>query len=328
MLPGLRRLNRYERRIMRIPAKSRHARIRQVGFSRRTKDGFRFPLYALEFGKAAALRRGPAVLTAGVHGLETIGIHVVLDFLESALDKKSPDYMADLAGGDLGLVCMPIVNPGGVVLKRRSNPAGTDLMRNSGVDGESPLPFFGGHALTPRLPYFRGRTLEPESRALMRFLRACLTTTNSAGNGTNGKPCVIPVLDVHSGFGIGTQVWWPYAGKKEASPDDALFRELAERLRDELGHGRYHFGPQNADYRVNGDLWDRIYDAHRLERTSDGGGNALLPFTLEIGTWKDVRESPKRLFDRRKLFNPNGKHKKIVRTSHRAFLRDFVRLAV
>ena len=315
VLRGLRRLNRYEARLFRIARKAgKLAQIEQLGYSARSSDGFRFPIYSLTIGKPAALERSPVGLVAGVHGLETIGIRVLLDFLESIFDEPNRDVSQALLDGDIGIVSIPILNPGGVALKSRANPAGVDLMRNSGKDGDTALPFFGGHRMSSKLPYFRGKSLQPESRALFRF---CLERFSQARKGT-----ILPVLDVHSGFGMKDSVWWPYAGKKTPSADHYLFERLSRILHTE-GDG-ITYEPQTQAYTVHGDLWDRLYDDYRRSKKPA----KLLPFTLEIGTWSDVKRNPGRLLSKRGLFNPPPEQKALMIQRYRPFLSKFVLLSL
>lgn len=315
---GLKRLNRFEKRIFELTvANPELVRLVQAGFSHRTDANYRFPIYGLEIGTPAAVKKNPVGLVGGVHGLEVIAVQILLDFLETVADPKSPDYLTELKKGKVGLVVLPILNPGGLVMRRRSNPAGVDLMRNSGVDGEKAIPFFGGQKFSRRLPYFRGRTLQPESRVLFRFIGDYFF---------NAKNRILPVLDIHSGFGAIDRVWWPYAGKAEACPDDPLFRKITEHLKNNRGHKRYEFTPQNESYMMHGDLWDRLYDDFYAAQKKSSKSR-FLPMTLEIGTWGAIRENPKRLLNKKKIFNPTRERKKQVTRAHRDFLRDFVLLA-
>ena len=316
---GLKRLNRFEKRIFQLTETNPNlVRLVQAGFSHRTHSNYRFPIYALEIGTASALKKNPVGLVAGVHGLEVIAIQVLLDFLEYVVDPESPGFMKELQKGKVGLVALPILNPGGLVLRRRSNPAGVDLMRNSGTDAEKAVFFFGGHKFSRLLPYYRGRTLQPESRVLFRFIENYFSRV---------KNRVLPVLDIHSGFGAIDRVWWPYAGKTEPCPDDMLFRRVAEHLKHARGHDQYDFTPQNESYMMHGDLWDRIYDEFHSPHVRPHAKTRLLPMTLEIGTWSGIKENPRRLLNKKKIFNPTPEKKKQAKSAHREFLRDFLLLA-
>ena len=321
MLRGLKRLNRYEKRLIEIAKKGGSlVRISQFGFSSKTEQGFRFPIYSLEIGKEKAVRKNPAGLIAGVHGLETIGIRVLLDFLEFVLEDGASPILKDLKKGEFGIVCIPILNPGGVAMKRRSNPRGVDLMRNSGLKAEDAPFFFGGQNFSNKLPYYQGKTLEAESRVLYRFAKEYFFQPDKS---------IIPVLDIHSGFGMTDHIWWPYAKSQEKCPDDALYMKLAQYLKEEKNHQSYKFGPQSETYTINGDLWDRLYEKYRKEKAdADQNWKArFLPVTLEIGTWSDITGDPLKIFRKRGIFNPSRDNKHDIIMKHRHFLSDLVRLA-
>ncbi|MCB1138163.1 MAG: DUF2817 domain-containing protein [Leptospiraceae bacterium] len=319
MLRGLRRLHRFEKRILEIAKKNEKlVKIHQYGFSRKTSNGFRFPIYALSIGKPAALKKNPVGIVAGVHGLETIGVRILLDFLYHCLD--NPDFFPELHKGKLGLLAMPMVNPGGVALRRRSNPAGVDLMRNSGVEAVRSMPFFGGHRASKHLPYFRGQGLEPESRTLYRFVFESFFHV---------KNSLVPVVDVHSGFGSVDHVWWPYAGTKDPCRDHQLFEAMGRFFKIQAGHSLLNFGPQSESYTTHGDLWDLFYDHYyKLHEREKAWKSKFLPLTLEVGTWSDLKESPGKIFDRKNIFNPDGERKRETIQRYRKFLRDLFRVAL
>ena len=319
MLRGLRRLNRFEKRILEIArVDEKLVGIHQFGFSRKTESGFRFPIYGLTIGKPSALKKNPVGIVAGVHGLETIGIRILLDFLFHCLE--NPDFFPEIQKGKIGIHALPMVNPGGVALRRRSNPAGVDLMRNSGVEAVHSLHFFGGHRFSNRLPYFRGQSLEPESRTLYRFVYESFF---------NVKDQLIPVVDVHSGFGSVDHVWWPYAGTKEPCRDDALFQAMGRFFKIQAGHSHLNFGPQSESYTTHGDLWDLFYDHYwKLHESERKWKSRFLPLTLEVGTWSDLRENPTKVFNRKSIFNPDGQKKRDTIARYRKFLRDLFRTAL
>jgi len=321
MLRGLRRLNRYDKRILDIiKLGGKLTRLQQFGFSRRTPEGFRFPIYAIEIGTEKAIQKRPVGLVAGVHGLETVGIRILLDFLAFILHKKSHGYLPELYKGKLGLVVIPILNPGGVAQKSRSNPGGVDLMRNSGVEAELAPPLFGGHRWSNKLPYFRGNGLEPESRALYRFVYHYFFPIENS---------IMPVLDLHSGFGALDHVWWPYARSKNPCLDTPIYEKMAQYLTEGKQHTRYKFGPQSETYTTHGDLWDRFYDHYteKLVSPNPKWKSRFLPVTLEVGTWSDIKENPMKIFRKRGIFNPARENKFETIVTHRDFLRDFVLLS-
>lgn len=318
MFNGLKRLHRFEKKIIRIgKIGGKYVKLHQFGFSRKTKEGFRFPIHMVQIGKDSAIRKNPVGLIAGVHGLETIGIQVLLDFMEYIVNPKSSGYIPEIKSGKVGILCLPIANPGGVALKRRANPGGVDLMRNSGIDAEHPTPFFGGHKLTRRLPYFRGKGLQPESRSLLRLMAEYFYPITKT---------VLPVLDVHSGFGAIDRVWWPYAKTDTFCEDQSAYEKVADYLKNQCGHGNLEYGSQSDSYQANGDLWDLVYDQFKgVQRAKDS--SLLLPFTLEIGTWSSIKEEPSRIFKKKGIFNPTKANRQETITRYRGFLRDYVMLS-
>lgn len=318
MLRGLRRLHRFEKRILEVARKNENlVKIHQYGFSRKTEQGFRFPIYSLSLGKPSALKKYPVGIVAGVHGLETIGVRILLDFLFHCLDE--PDFLPELHSGKLGIHALPMANPGGIALRKRANPAGVDLMRNSGVEAVHSMPFFGGQKMSNRLPYFRGNSLEPESRTLYRFVYDSFFGI---------KNRLIPVLDVHSGFGSIDHVWWPYAGTKDPCKDHRLFEAMGRFLKIQAGHSHLSFGPQSESYTTHGDLWDLFYDHYNRLEEENKWKSRFLPLTLEVGTWSDLRERPGRILNRKNIFNPEGDQKRETIRKYRKFLRDLFRLAL
>ncbi|TGL40390.1 M14 family zinc carboxypeptidase [Leptospira perdikensis] len=320
MLRGMKRLNRYENRILKIvKLGGKLVRFRQYGFSTKTAEGFRFPIYVLEIGKEKAIKRNVAGLVAGVHGLETIGIRVLLDFLDDLFARKTSDLYKEIRDGELGIVCIPILNPGGVAMKRRSNPGGVDLMRNSGVEAVKAPFFFGGHKISNLFPYYRGNVLQSESKVLDRFYAEYLLPAENK---------MIPVIDIHSGFGAVDHVWWPYAGTHEQCADETLFQNIANYLTTKFNHILYRFGPQSETYTTHGDLWDRLYNEYqKIKPDTDINGSRFLPLTLEIGTWSDIQLDPWKIFRKRGIFNPTRELKQESIISHRKFLTDVLRLA-
>jgi hypothetical protein len=319
MLKGLRRLNRYENRIFKIAKDGgKFVRLSQIGFSRKTKNNFRFPIYCLEIGKKSAIEKNPVGIVAGVHGLETIGVRVTLDFLEFLVSEKHKDFFPEIFKGDVGIVCLPMINPGGIVETSRSNPAGIDLMRNSGIEAVKAPLFFGGHKISPKLPYYRGNHLEPESRVVNRFVNQYFF---------NNKTAIMPLIDIHSGFGAVDHVWWPFAFTHEACADEPIYKKMALYLKEKNLHKEYEYGPQSETYTTHGDLWDKFYLEYRNLIEIRKSKSRFLPWTLEIGTWSDILDYPSKLNRRRGIFNPAKENKQAVIKNYRLFLRDFVRLS-
>ena len=81
MLRGIKRLNRYENRILSITkAGGDLVRLRQFGFSSKTKEGFRFPIYVLEIGRPKAIKKIRLVLLLEFMVLRQLGFVFFLIF--------------------------------------------------------------------------------------------------------------------------------------------------------------------------------------------------------------------------------------------------------
>ncbi|HMV45692.1 MAG TPA: carboxypeptidase [Leptospiraceae bacterium] len=218
----------------------------------------------------------------------------------------------------MGIVSIPIINPGGIAKSTRSNPNGVDLMRNSGVDAIKAPFFFGGHRISSNLPYFRGNYLESEGRAAYRFTKKYFF---------NNKTAIMPLIDIHSGFGSIDHVWWPFAFTTDACKDEKIYKKMAWHLKEKNLHSAYEYGPQSETYTTHGDLWDLLYLEYQNKIESENLKSRFLPWTLEIGTWSDIPLEPSKLFRKRGIFNPAKENKQAVIRNYRNFLRDFIRLA-
>lgn len=238
-------------------------------------------------------------LFGGVHGLERIGSHVVLTFLESLVERLRWDKEARRMLRKCRLVAMPVVNPAGMWLRTRANARGVDLMRNAPVDAEVRTPLLvGGHRLSPRLPWYRGRAgeWEVESRALVELVEREIFPARAA-----------LTLDVHSGFGATDRLWFPYAKTTTPFPSMAQVMALVNLLDRAYPHHVYRIEQQSDSYTTHGDLWDYLYDRHRAAFPE----RLFVPWTLEIGSWAWVRKDPRQLFAPRGagVFNPLRPHR-------------------
>lgn len=304
---------RWQRRIFRLVKKSNGLiRMRQIDYSSPTRKGNRWPIYLLEVGEKSAFKKHAPLITSGVHGLETIGVRIHLDILSRLIDTKGRHYSPDLLAGKFGIYSIPILNPAGVAGLTRSNARGIDLNRNSGVEAEKALPFFGGHKLSGRLPYFRGHTKERETRALFRFLKEDFLKRRKR---------VHLALDIHSGYGSENFFWWPYSYTSKPVFQERAFLKLAARLKER--HKMYRIEPMAMSYQTHGDLWDAAlldFEAQKSKKS------VFLPFTLEVGTWQEIRKNPRRLFNREAIFNPPRESRKAYLKAHRELLWDFLHL--
>jgi len=249
----------------------------------------RFPLYALGLGTRSA--QAPAVgLFAGVHGLERVGTHVVLAFLASLVARLARDEAFERLLDEVRLVFMPLINPAGMHRRTRSNANGVDLMRNAPLDSRERVAFLlGGQRVSRRLPWYRGDAgapLEPESEALCRLVREELLS----------RP-VSFALDCHSGFGLRDRIWFPYAHTRQPFVHLAEVHALVTLFCESQPRNPYLFEPQSRRYLAHGDLWDYL-------SAEAGNGRVFLPLTLEMGSWRWVRKSPRQLLSRLGFFNP------------------------
>ncbi|MEM6961768.1 MAG: M14 family zinc carboxypeptidase, partial [Myxococcota bacterium] len=118
--------------------------------------GEELPLYGTVLGSS-----DPNVptfgLVGGVHGLERIGSRVVLAWMHTLSELLDWDDLVVQALECTRLVFAPIVNPWGLLLRKRSNVSGVDLMRNAPPhdQGRGSL-LVGGQRISPRLPWYMG----------------------------------------------------------------------------------------------------------------------------------------------------------------------------
>lgn len=272
------------------------------------------PVYRLELGSAA--EDAPAFgVFGGIHGNERIGTEVVLAWLHSLLEQAQWDAQTQAMLQNCKIVCMPLVNPGGMAANSRSNPGGIDLMRNAPVDSDSPHWLLGGQRMSPRLPWYRGQTenMAPEAAALCDTVKQRL----------HSQPFSL-ALDCHSGFGSWNRIWFPYARTREPIPHLAEVYALRSMFRQTYPHHiSYRIEPQAQNYTTHGDLWDYLYDCQ-----PDGKGKLFLPLTLEMGSWLWVRKNPLQLFQPAGLFNPIVPHRRSRILRQHLLLFDFLHRAV
>lgn len=233
------------------------------------------------------------ICVGGVHGLERIGAQVVLGFIETLVSAVRWDRALSDMLGAVRLLFLPVLNPIGVLTRRRGNGRGVDLMRNAPVDAdrwELPLRLYRGQRLTRHLPWYRGRAgaLEPEATALCEW----------AEREARHSPFVI-TLDVHSGFFGSDRVWFPYARTRALFPEIAEMLALKTLLDETYPRHRYVIEPQATQYTTHGDLWDYIYDRHRAAQPE----GIFLPLTLELGASAWLRKNL-RFLDKSAFFHP------------------------
>ncbi|MCA9671881.1 MAG: hypothetical protein KC503_40055 [Myxococcales bacterium] len=250
-----------------------------------------FPLYALVIG-AADRSRPTFGLFAGVHGLERVGTHVALAYLESLAARAEWEKETRRALKRARLVCMPLINPAGMCFGTRSNGNGVDLMRNAPIEADWAPPLVGGQRLSSALPWYRGSgQLEREALALIELVEQELFGARAA-----------IALDIHSGFGFRDRLWYPYARTQQPFELLAEVEALTDLLDRAYPHHIYYVEQQSRSYTAHGDLWDYLFELRP-------GAQPFLPFTLEIGSWRWVRKNPWQLLSAAGVFNPVKRHR-------------------
>lgn len=278
-------------------------------------DGMQLPVPVLSMGSDDP--QAPAIgLFGGVHGVERIGMEVVVAYLQSLVESLSwaPSLQQQVA--EMHIVVMPMVNPTGVIGKTRCNANGVDLMRNAPQDADGRVALLvGGQRVSRRLPWYRGRKnvpMEAESQALCQVVSDHLL----------GRPFSI-ALDCHSGYGLRDRIWFPYAGSRKPFPQAAEVAALKDLFdRSYPNHSYYDIEPQSHSYTTHGDLWDYLH-ARSMQQSG-----VFLPLTLEMGSWQWIRKNPRQIFRFPNLFNPvlPHRHQRILR--RHLVLIDFLLRAV
>ena len=250
------------------------------------------PIRCFRFGPSD--RRRPALLiVAGLHGIERIGTHVAIAYLDALTARLQWDELLQRSLEQVRLIVVPLLNPVGMALGQRANGQGVDLMRNAPDPAKIATPLVGGQRMTARLPWFMGAELQTESSALMSLVENELFET----------PASI-ALDLHSGFGVIDRLWYPYARTREAPPDQPAIDALQGLLDRSLPNHVYRVEQTARVYTIRGDLWDYLYDRRRQR-----GSGILLPLTLEMGSWSWVRKNPLQGFSVEGRFNPIKPHR-------------------
>jgi hypothetical protein len=279
--------------------------------------GEAFPLLAFRFGPEDP-RLPTLALFGGVHGLERIGTQVLMAHLRTVIEMSRWDRITQNLLAEARLLIVPLINPVGMYLLRRSNGNRVDLMRNAPVraEGLAAWHLFGGHRLSPYLPWYQGApgaAMEIEAQALCDFVRREVFPAQTA-----------LTLDVHSGYGAVDRLWFPYAKTRQALPALAETVALKHLLDRSYPNHVYHLEPQSRQYLAHGDLWDYLYDEYQALHP----GGPYIPFTLEMGSWVWVKKNWVQLFSALGAFNPRLPHR-VKRTLRRhLFLFDFFQRAV
>lgn len=259
--------------------------------------GYTMPLYGLTIGSEDKTKPTFA-LFGGIHGLERVGSHVLIAFLQHLLYRLSWDQELKEFFKHCRLVSIPIVNPLGMAFNRRSNANGVDLMRNSPVEAEKgrTLGIISGHRISPKIPWYRGLTnqLEIETQTVIDYCKRELFESQQ-----------VISLDLHSGFGLRDRLWYPWAKSLKPFPHETDVLRLKNLFDKTFAYHVYIIEHQADSYMTHGDLWDHIYQMY----TDFNREGVYLPLTLEMGSWLWVKKNPLQAFNILGYFNPVKKHR-------------------
>lgn len=284
---------------------------RSQTLSSEIKGPSEFPIHKITYGTQEG--NVPTLfVVGGVHGLERIGTQVVLALLNTFNQFFSWDQGFRERINSMRVVFIPLINPWGMFLQRRSNGNGVDLMRNAPVEASGPLKtLISGHRISPKLPWYRGslgEAMEPEAQVLLQAIQKDLERSSLAVS-----------LDIHSGFGLRDQIWFPYAKSLEVFPHLTEMMALKKTFDQAYPHHIYKIEPQSLNYVTHGDLWDYLYDGHRSRSK-----NVYLPLCLELGSWSWVRKNPFQFFRKGGLFDPVRPHRRARALRRHQNFMDFL----
>lgn len=266
-----------------------------------------YPVISVELGAKGA--DVPCVLfVGGVHGVEVIGIQVIMALLESILSRLEWDSQLQLLLTKIKLAFVPIVNPIGLQNGTRCNGQRVDLMRNAPIEAETKVTFLvGGQKLSSHLPWYRGRKgVEQETQALIQYVEQLKANASS-----------LISLDAHSGFGMTDHIWFPFAGSNKPIQNIGQIHYLEQLYQASYPHHRhYSFSPQSLIYRTHGDIWDYL--------ATPKNDKPFLPLTLEMGSWSWVKKNPRQMFNFAGFFNPQKQHRQLRALRKHTVLMHFL----
>ena len=266
-----------------------------------------YPVISAELGAKEA--DVPCVLfVGGVHGVEVIGIQVIMALLESILSRLEWDSQLQLLLSQIKLAFVPIVNPVGLQNGTRCNGQRVDLMRNAPIEAETKVTFLvGGQKLSSHLPWYRGRHgVEQETQALIQYVEQLKANASS-----------LISLDAHSGFGMTDHIWFPFAGSNKPMQNIGRIHYLEQLYQASYPHhSHYSFSPQSLIYRTHGDIWDYL--------TMPKTDKPFLPLTLEMGSWIWVKKNPRQVFNFAGFFNPQKQHRQLRALRKHTVLMHFL----
>lgn len=260
--------------------------------------GQMFPIKAIEVGSSAAGVPCLGVF-AGVHGLENVGSHLAINFLRTVLRRMQWDKSFRSTLKKTRIAFIPIINPGGMYLRTRSNPNGVDLMRNAPVDSKeiSFWQIFAGHRISNKIPWFRGENtghMEHEAKVTVDYTSDLFDASSHFVG-----------IDLHSGFGARDRLWFPWASKIDPFPHLAQVYALLRLYRKTYPNYVYKIEPQSKSYLAHGDLWDYMCEMFYARDPS----KVFIPLCLEMGSWNWIKKNPIQALSTHGIFNPILPHR-------------------
>jgi len=273
--------------------------------------GSKYPIHGFVMGSKDP--KAPTIgIFGGVHGLEKIGTHIILNYMRSLAYRGTVNSFFRETLQSMRFVSIPMLNPVGVRFNKRGNGNGVDLMRNSPtVATGKTIPIGSGHRISPKIWYYQGKegVLEQESKALIDFVSEHMFASEFS-----------MALDVHSGFGSRDRLWYPYSKVRNAFPLEGEATNFKRAMKLTNPFHTYQVEAQGDSYLIHGDLWDHLFDM-QYENPEHTG--MFMPWTLEMGSWSWVKKNPFQLFAANGLFHPIKPHR-IKRTMRRHWwLLDF-----
>jgi hypothetical protein len=261
------------------------------------QDGTKeYPVYAFELDlgpTSEEKKKNTLFISGGVHGLEWVGTELCLSLLHTLDEYASWDKNFRSQLRHMRICVIPLVNPVGVARFWRSNGQGVDLMRNAPVESKSPAFLLGGQNVSKYIPWYRGKgVIQTELAALIAYVEYILERSTYTLS-----------LDVHSGFGLQDQLWYPYAFSNDLFPGQHLIDTFTTMYRNV--HPYHIYKIERQQYLTHGDVWDYLF----LNDLRNGEAVRFLPLTLEIGSWSWLRKNPLQLFQSGGLFNPIKAHR-------------------
>jgi len=262
-----------------------------------TSNGITYPIIGMTIGSKK--KDVPTFgIFAGVHGLERVGTHIAIVFLNNLTSRLKWDRELRSSFENFRIVTIPLINPAGMNEVRRSNHNGVDLMRNSPIESDHKTPMLlGGHTISPKLPWYRGNTnsMEVETQTVVDFVKEEMFNSPFSMS-----------IDLHSGFGMKDRLWYPFAKSKELFPLSPEIKRMRELLDTSLPHHIYHIEQQSDSYTTNGDLWDYLFELNSNDPNKKG---LFIPWTLELGSWLWVKKNPLQILSALGMFNPVKQHR-------------------